>query len=120
MKPPMASNEGKMSNVVPLFKQETIANHPSDDPGNGVTVAIADILASCIQLSHTVKGLSKYFDAADHAIDGLGDAESKNRLDQLMNLTSKALAAAMHELSQAIKQLPRLQIDAMANVAKGK
>jgi hypothetical protein len=37
-----------------------------------------------------------------------------------MNLTSKALAAALHELSQAIKQLPRLQIDAMANVAKGK
>jgi len=116
----MASNEGKMSNVVPLFKQETIDDHPSNDPSNSVTIAIADILASCIQLSHMVKGLSKYFDVADHAIDGLDDAESKNRLDQLMNLTSKALAAAMHELTQAIKQLPRLQIDAMANVAKGK
>jgi hypothetical protein len=120
MKAPMASNEGKMSNVVPLFKQETIDNHPSYDPSNNVTIAIADILASCIQLSHTVKGLSKYFDAVDQAIDGLGDAESKNRLDQLMKLTSKALAAAMHELSLAIKQLPRLQIDAIANVAKGK
>ena len=105
-----------MSNVVPLFKQETFANHPSDGPSNSVTVAIADILASCIQLSHTVKDLSKYFDAADHAIDGLGDAESKNRHDQ-MNLTSKALAAAMHELSQAIRKLPRLQIEAMADVA---
>ena len=112
----MASNEGKMSNVVPLFKRETIDNHPSDDPSNSVTIAIADILASCIELSQTVKDLAKYFGAVDHDIDGLGDAESKNRLDQV----SKALAAAMHELSQAIKQLPRLQIDAMADVAKGK
>jgi hypothetical protein len=120
MKAPMASNEGKMSNVVPLFRQGTIDNHRSDDPGNSVTTAIVDILASCIQLSHTVKSLSKYFDAVDLAIDGLGDAESKNRLDPLINVTGEALAAAMHELSQAIKQLPRLQIDAMASVAKGK
>jgi hypothetical protein len=116
----MASNEGKMSNVVPLFKHETIDNHPSDDPSNNVTIAIADILESCIQLSQTVKDLSKQFGAFDHVIDGLGDAESENRLDQLMKLTSKALAAAMHELSQAIRKLPRLQIDAMADVAKGK
>jgi hypothetical protein len=109
-----------MSNVVPLFKRETIDNHPSDDPSNSVTIAIADILASCIELSQTVKDLAKYFGAVDRDIDGLGDAESKNRLDQLMKLTSKALAAAMHELSLAIKQLPRPQIDAMANVAKGK
>ena len=109
-----------MSNVVPLFKLETTDNHASDDPSNSVTIAIADILASCIQLSHMVKGLSKYFDIVDDAIDGLDDAESKNRLDQLMNLTSKALATAMQELTQAIKQLPRLQIDAIANVAKGK
>ena len=115
----MASNEGKMSNVVPLFKQ-TIDNHPSDDPSNSVTIAIANILASCIQLGHAVKDLSKHFGAVDHVIDGLGDAESKNRLDQLMELRSKALAAAMHELSQAIRKVPRLQIDAMANVAKGK
>jgi hypothetical protein len=108
MKALIASNEGKMSNVVPLFKQETIDNL-SDDPNNSVTIAIADILASCIQLGHTVKDLSKYFGAVDHVIDGLDDAESKNRLDQSMRLTSKALAAAMHELSQAIKKLPRLQ-----------
>jgi hypothetical protein len=120
MKAPIASNEGKMSNVVPLFKQETIDNHPSDDPSNSVTIAIADILASCIQLGHAVKDLSKHFGAVDHVIDGLGDVESKNRLDQLMELRSKALAGAMHELSQAIRKLPRLQIDAMANVAKGK
>jgi hypothetical protein len=120
MKAPMASYEGKMSNVVPLFKQETIANHPSDDPSNSVTVAIADILASCIQLSHTVKGLSKHFGAVDHVIDGLGDAESQNRLKQVMKLRSEALATAMHELSQAIRKLPRLQIEAMAEVAKGK
>ena len=109
-----------MSNVVPLFKHETIDNYPSDDPNNSVTIAIADILASCIQLGHTVKDLSKYFGAVDHVIDGLDDAESKNRLDPLINVTGEALAAAMHELSQAIKQLPRLQIDAMASVAKGK
>jgi hypothetical protein len=116
----MASNEGKMSNVVPLFKHETIDNNPSDDPSNSVTIPIADILASCIQLGHTVKGLSKYFGAVDHAIDGLDDAESKNRLDQMMNVTGVALAAAMHELSLAIRKLPKLQIDVMANVAKGK
>jgi hypothetical protein len=112
----IAPMEGKMNNVVPLFKQETIDNHPTD---NSLPIAIADILASCMQLSHAVRGLSKGFDAVDHVIDGLGEAEAKNQLDQLTNLTSKALAAAMHELSQAIKQLPRLQIDAMANVAKG-
>jgi hypothetical protein len=120
MKASMASNEGKMSNVVPLFKQETIDVHPSDDPSNSVTIAIADILASCMQLGHTVKDLSKYFGVVDHVIDGLDDAETKNRLDQSMSLTSEAMAAAMHELSQAIRKLPRLQIDAMANVAKGR
>jgi hypothetical protein len=88
-----------------LFKQETIDNHPSDDRSNSVTIAIGGILASCIQLSHTVKDLSKHFGAVDHVIDGLGDAESKNRLDQLMELRSKALAAAMHELSQAIRKI---------------
>jgi len=103
-----------MSNVVPLFKQETIDNHPSDDPSNSVTIAIANILASCIQLGHAVKDLSKHFGAVDHVIDGLGDAESKNRLDQLMELRSKALAAAMHELSQATEKpqssRPKLQV----------
>ena len=74
MKAPMASNEGKISNVVPLFRQETIDNHPSDDPSNSVTIAIADILASCIQLIHTVKDLLKHFGVVDHVIDGLGDA----------------------------------------------
>jgi hypothetical protein len=114
----MASNEGKMSNVVPLFEQETIDNHPSDDPS--VTIAIADILASCVQLGHTVKNLSDHLGVVDHVIDGLDDAETKNRLDQVMKLRSKALAAAMRELSQAIRKLPRLQIDAMADVAMGK
>ncbi|SRR5216683_407884 len=102
-----------MSNVVPLFKQETIDNHPSDE-----TIAVADILASCIQLSHTLKDLSKHLGAVDHVIDGLGDAESKNRLDQLMELRGKALVAAMHELSQAIRKLPRLQIDAMRTLQR--
>jgi hypothetical protein len=97
-----------VSNVVPLFKQETIDDHPSDDPSNSVTIAIADILASCTQLSHTVRNLSNHIAAADHVIDGLDDAESKSRLDQLMELRSKALAAAMHELSQAIRKLPKL------------
>jgi hypothetical protein len=39
-------NEGEMSNVVPLFKHETIDNNPLDDPSNSVTIPIADILAS--------------------------------------------------------------------------
>jgi len=64
--------------------------------------------------------LSKYFGAVGHVIDGLGDAESKNRLDPSMRLASEALAAGMHELSQAIKKLPRLQIEAMANIANSK
>jgi hypothetical protein len=97
-----------MSNVVPLFKQETIDKHPSDDPSNRVTIAIANILASCVQLSHTIRKLSNHIAAADHVIDGLDDAESKNRRDQLMEMRSKALAAAMHELSQAIRKLPSL------------
>ena len=115
----MASNEGKMSNVVPLFKQETIDN-PSGDPSKNVKIAIADILASCIRLSQTVKDLSKHFGAVDQVVDGLGDAEFQNPLKQVIKLRSEALTTAMHELSQAIKKLPRLQIDAMASVAKGK
>jgi hypothetical protein len=66
-------------------------------------------LASCTQLSDTVRNLSDHFAAADHVIDGLDDAGSKNRLNhQLMELRSNALAAAMHELSQALKKLPTL------------
>jgi hypothetical protein len=79
----IAPIEGKMSKVVPLFKQETIDN-PSGDPSKNVKIAIADILASCIRLSQTVKDLSKHFGAVDQVVDGLGDAESKSRLDQLM------------------------------------
>jgi arsenate reductase-like glutaredoxin family protein len=83
-----------------------------------VTIAIALILASCTQLSHTVKELSTHFGAADHVIDLLDDAESKKRLNQLLLLRSKALTTAMRELSQAIRKLPRLQIDGIADVAK--
>jgi hypothetical protein len=82
-----------------------------------VTIAVADILASFVQLDRTVKELSKHFDAADHAIDGLGDLEIKNRLAQSMKQTSEALTTAMLELSQAISKLPSLQIGAIVKQA---
>ena len=106
-----------MSNVVQLFKLKKIGDHSSADPNATVTIAVADILASYVQLDRTVKELSKHFGAVDHAIDGLGDLETKNRLAQ-MKQTSEALTTAMLDLSQAIGKLPRVQIGAMADVAK--
>jgi len=108
-----------MNNVFQLPKLKKVEDHSSDDPNANVTIAIAHILASCTQLGHTVKELSKRFGAVDHVIDGLGDAESQNRLKQVMKLSSEALATAMLELSLAIRKLPRLQIDAMGGSCKG-
>jgi hypothetical protein len=91
-----------MSNVVQLSKLKKVERHSSGDPNANVTIAIAHILASCGQLRRT------------GAIDGIiGDADSQNRFQELMRGET-----AMHELSQAIRKLPRLQIDAMADVAK--
>jgi hypothetical protein len=102
-----------MSNVFQLSKLKKSEDHSSGDPNTNVTIAIARILASCAQLGRTVKELSKHFGAVDHVICGLGDAESQNRLKQLMKLKSEALTTAMLELSLAIRKLPRLQIDAI-------
>jgi hypothetical protein len=107
-----------MSNVFQLSNLKKIKDHSSVDSNGNVTIAIAQILASCTQLSHTIKELSKHFGAVDHTVDLLGDAESKNRLHQLLILRSEALTTAMLELSQVIGKLPRLQIDGIADVAK--
>ena len=106
-----------MSNVFQLSKLEKIGDHSSGDPNANVTIAVAEILASYVQLDRTIKELSKHFGAVDHAIDGLGDPESKNRLAQSMKQTSEALTTAMLELSQAISKLPSLQIGAIAKQA---
>ena len=95
-----------------MSKLKKIGDHSSGDPNAKVTIAVADILASCVQLGRTVKELSKRFGAVDHAIDGLGDPETKNRLAQSMKQTSEAWTSAMLELSQAIRKLPRLRIEA--------
>ena len=107
-----------MSNVFQLSNLKKIEDHSTVDSNSNVTIAIAQILASCTQLSHTIKELSKHFGAVDHAIDLLGDAESKNRLHQLLILRSEELTTAMLKLSQAIGKLPRRQIDGIADVAK--
>jgi hypothetical protein len=100
---------GRTSNVFQLSNIKKIEDQPSVDSNGNVTIAIAHILASCSQLSHTVKELSRHFGAVDHPIDGLDDAESKSRLNQLMKLRSEALTTAMLDLSRAIGRLPRLQ-----------
>ena len=107
-----------MSNVFQLSNLKKIEDHSSVDSNGNVTIAIAHILASCTQLSHTIKELLKHFGAVDDPIDLLGDAETKSRLHQLLILRSEALTTAMLELSQAIGKLPRLQIDGIADVAK--
>jgi len=104
-----------MSNVFQLSKLKKIGDHSSAYPNATVTIAVADILASYVQLDRTVKELSKHFGAVDHAIDGLGDLESKSLLAQSMKQTSEALTTAMLELSQAIGKLPRPQIGAIAD-----
>ena len=99
-----------MSNVFQLSKLKKNGDHSSGDPNTNVTIAVANILASYVQLDRTVKELSKRFRAVDHAIDGLGDLETKNRLAQSMKQTTEALTTAMLELSQAIRKLQGLQI----------
>jgi hypothetical protein len=81
-----------MSNVFQLSNLKKIEDHSSVDSNGNVTIAIGQILASCTQLSLTIKELSKHFGAVDHAIDLLGVAESKNRLNQLLILRSEAFA----------------------------
>jgi len=97
-----------MSNVVLLFKQETIQNNVSDDPRNSVTIAISEILAASDQLRHTVNELLKHFDAVDQIIDALGDAGIRNQHKLLVKLGRTTLMNAMGELSQTTKRLPRL------------
>jgi hypothetical protein len=106
-----------MSNVFQLSKLGKIEDYSFCDPNANVTISIAHILASCTQLSLTVKELSRHFSSVDHVVGGLGDAESQDRLNHLMMLRTDALTTAMLELSQAIRKLPRLQIGANAKQA---
>jgi hypothetical protein len=69
-------------------------------------------LASSTQLAHTVKELSKHFDATENAIDAIDDTETRNRLKQSTKLSRETLTKAMLELSRQIGELPGLQIRA--------
>jgi hypothetical protein len=95
-----------MSNVILLFRQKTIENHPSDEFNNSVTIAIANILTVSAELDSAVKELSVHFDAADKIIDALDDVGIRNQHSLLVTLGRKTLINATFELSQVIKSLP--------------
>jgi hypothetical protein len=99
-----------MSNVFQLFRQKK--NENPSDPSTGVTIAVADILASSVQVGRTIKELSRHFDAVDRIIDAIGDTETRNRHEQSMKLSRETLTNATLELSRQIRKLPRLQIRA--------
>jgi hypothetical protein len=70
---------------------------------------MANFLAGFDELARTIKELSKHLDSIDHLIDPIGDPEARQRHDQLR----KESAIAVRKLSQAIKQMPISQIDAL-------
>ena len=103
-----------MSNVFQLSNLKKKEDRSSDSPNANATISSANILALCAQLSCAVEELSKYFGAVDRVIDGVDDAQTR----QLMKFNRRALTTATLELSRAIRKLPRLQIDGIADVAK--
>jgi predicted ribosome quality control (RQC) complex YloA/Tae2 family protein len=96
-----------MSNVFQLFEQRKIEK--LSDPKTIVTVAVAKILASTVELARTVKELSKHLDALDHAIDAISDTDTRNQLKQVVKPESERLTDAMLELSREIRKLPAAQ-----------
>jgi hypothetical protein len=99
-----------MSNIFQLFGQKKHEN-PSN-PNIGMTIAVADTLASSVHLGHAIKELSAHFDAVDRIIDAIGDTETRNRHKQSMKVSRKTLTHATNELSRQIGKLPGLQIRA--------
>ena len=90
-----------MSNVFQLFGQKKIED-PSD-PATNVTIAVADILASHVQLTRTANELSKHLDAVDNAIDAVSD--TRNRLKQVAKLARGRLMNAILELTSGVRKL---------------
>jgi hypothetical protein len=99
-----------MSNVFQLFGKKKNWNPSNPDPG--VTIAIADILASSAHLGRTIKELSTHFDAVDRIIDAIGDPKTRNSYKQSMKLSRETLTHAANELSQQICKFPMLQTKA--------
>jgi hypothetical protein len=98
-----------MSNVVQLF-----AHEPIENPANPATIAVADLLAVFAELVHATKEVSKHLDWIDHFIDPIGNPEARKRQDQLR----EASAIAVHNLTEAIRTLPILQISAILEAAQ--
>jgi hypothetical protein len=58
------------------------------------------MLGSGARLIHLAKSLSRDFDAIESALDTIGDAETRTRLKQSIELSRDALLKAMLDLSQ--------------------
>ncbi len=97
--------------AIQLFAQKKAEIVPSD-PETHLTTAMTNVLASSVQLGHSLKELSKHFDAFDDAIDAIDGTETRNQLKQLTNLSRETLSKATLRLSQEIRKLPRVQIEA--------
>jgi uncharacterized phage infection (PIP) family protein YhgE len=100
-----------MNNVIQLFAQKNVEVVLSDAE-TSIATSFTSVLASSVQLAHTVKELSNHFDAIENAIDAIDDTETRNRLNQSTKLSRETLTKAMLELFRQIAKLPGLQIRA--------
>jgi hypothetical protein len=90
-----------MNNVVPLFARKN-AEIVLSESEICISTAVTNILALTRRLGHTVKELSKQFEAIEAAIDTIDDTETRNRLKESTELSRETLSKAVLKLSQQI------------------
>jgi hypothetical protein len=106
-------SEGKMSNVLQLFKIEN-----PRDPQTVVAFAIASILSSKDQLARAVEELSKHLESFGPTIDAIGDTDPRAGILHAARLNRERLTKAVLELSRAFERLSALQPELAEGVAR--
>jgi hypothetical protein len=101
-----------MSNVVELFAEKGVEKTPPGATAS-ITATAAVVLELSAQLGHTVKDLSKHFDAIDTAVAAIDNTEVRSQFEQVTRLSREALSRATLVLSQKISKLPGLQMRAI-------
>jgi hypothetical protein len=87
-------------NVVRLFdhkNSEFVLSEP-----DRITTAVTNVLAASANLGDAVKELSTSFDAIDHAIASIDNAETRSRLARSIKLSQETFSKALIHLTQEI------------------
>jgi len=92
-----------MGKVVQLFKQEIVEGRLR--PSTILEKAIADILASNVELVRAINELSRHFDTVEHLLRKLPDDNCYARLGQVVRQEHGRLTNASLQLSQQIEKL---------------